>query len=199
MAIFTDKLDPNKPQARKSPEEVRRWLVNKLGVFRTMNPRRVMQDNPEYLRTSIRPGYMYLYAYNPKHRATLPFYDRFPLVFPFRAVKGGFIGINMHYLPPILRARLMDLLYRELSDTRYDENTRLRLTYAKLVKMSSMKIFEPCVKRYLYSQLQTKFLLIPANEWDYALFMPFERFESQGKRINKNIVFNDSRGQIYGV
>jgi hypothetical protein len=199
MAIFLDKLESNRPEKKRSTEEIRRWLINKLGVFRSINPRYVMRDNPEYLKTTIRPGYMYMYAYDPKYKDTLPFYDRIPLVFPFKAVKGGFIGINLHYLNPILSAKLMDSLYKEISDTRYDENTRLRITYAKLSALAGTKLFEPCIKRYLYSHMQTKFLLIPANEWDYALFMPFERFETKGGRINKNVVFKDSLGKIYGV
>lgn len=198
MAIFADKLDPGRTQSERSPDEIRKWLVNKLGEFRNANPRTVMRDNPEYLRTTVRPGFMYLYAYNPKYRDTLPYYDRFPLVFPFRAVKGGFFGINLHYLPPVLRAKLMDALYDTVTDQRYDENTKLRLSYAILNGASKFRYFEPCIKRYLYSQMQTKYLLIPANEWDYALFVPFERFETQGSRINKDIVFRDSRKKIYG-
>ncbi len=93
----------------------------------------------------------------------------------------------------------MDALYSKISDQRYDEKTKLRISYSILNSMGSIKYFEPCIKRYLYSQLQTKFLLIPANEWDYALFMPFDRFETNGSRINKDIVHKDSRKKIYGV
>jgi hypothetical protein len=199
MAIFTDKLDPGRTTEKRTAEQIRKWMVNKLGDFRNMPATAVMRDNPQYLKTSIRPGYMYLYMYNPKHKDTLPFYDRFPLVFPFKAVEGGFMGINLHYLPPILRARLMDALYDKVSNKKYDETTRLRISYEILNGASRYRYFRPCIKRYLYSHLQTKFLLIPANEWDYALFIPFERFEKQGSRINKEIVFKDSRSRINGV
>jgi hypothetical protein len=199
MAIFTDKLDPGRTTEKRTAEQIRKWMVNKLGDFRNMPATLIMRDNPQYLKTSIRPGYMYLYMYNPKHKDTLPFYDRFPLVFPFKAVEGGFMGINLHYLPPILRARLMDALYDKVSNKNYDETTRLRISYEILNGASRYRYFRPCIKRYLYSHLQTKFLLIPANEWDYALFIPFERFEKQGARINKEIVFRDSRSKINGV
>ena len=199
MAIFTDKLDPGRTGEKRTAEDIRKWMIGKLGQFRNMPATTVMRDNPQYLKTTIRPGYMYLYMYNPKHKATLPFYDRYPLVFPFKAVEGGFLGINLHYLPPILRARLMDALYDRVSNKKYDETTRLKISYEILNSASRYRYFEPCIKRYLYSHLQTKFLLIPANEWDYALFIPFERFEKQGMRINKEIVFRDSRTKINGV
>ena len=64
-------------------------------------------------------GNMYLFSYDPKTKETLPYYDRFPLIIPFRpsVVSGkagsgpGFYGLNLHYIPPRLRARLMDALY----------------------------------------------------------------------------------------
>jgi hypothetical protein len=51
----------------------------------------------------FRMGNMYLFSYDPKHKDTLPYYDRFPLIFPINKAKGGFLGITMHYLTPILR------------------------------------------------------------------------------------------------
>ena len=39
----------------------------------------------------IEPGMMYTFAYDPKHKATLPYYDRFPLIFPINKTKGGFM------------------------------------------------------------------------------------------------------------
>ena len=46
--------------------------------------------------------------YNPKHKATLPYYDLFPLVLPIQKLSDGFIGINFHYLYPKDRAILLD-------------------------------------------------------------------------------------------
>ena len=42
---------------------------------------------------------LHFFKYNPKLRATLPYYDMFPLVMPIQAAPGGFLGINFHYLP----------------------------------------------------------------------------------------------------
>ena len=70
--------------------------------------------------------YLYMYMYDPKLKATLPYYDRFPLVFPFSKTPDGFIGLNMHYLPYQLRMVLLDRLLTFRTNARMDETTRLR-------------------------------------------------------------------------
>ena len=137
-------------------------------------------------------GSMYMYGYTAKTRDKLPYYDRLPLIFPYRKVKGGFYGLNMHYLPLPLRANLMDALYETTSNKQYDETTRLRINYEILSKAAKFKEFKPCIKRYLTSQVQTRFMYIYPSEWDIALFLPTERFVGASKAT----VFADSRRQI---
>ncbi len=48
-------------------------------------------------KATIRPKYgvMNLFGYDPKHKATLPYYDRFPLILPLDPAKGGFIWLKL--------------------------------------------------------------------------------------------------------
>jgi hypothetical protein len=140
----------------------------------------------------VRVGHMYHFFYDPKTKADLPYYDRFPLIFMVGPAKGGFYGINLHYLPPKLRATLMDNLYRIASDRRYDQNTKLRISYDVLKGASKYRYFKPTFKHYLNSNVQSKFIKIDSAEWDIALFLPTERFEKAGK----SKVFADSRKMI---
>ena len=64
---------------------------------------------------------MFMFIYDPKHKDTLPFYDTFPLVFPIEIYSDSFLGINLHYLPPVLRAKLMDALYTTANNNKYNE------------------------------------------------------------------------------
>ena len=57
------------------------------------------------------PGKMYFFQYYPKYEKTLKYWDAFPLIFPIEKYNNGFLGLNMHYLPHDLRAKLMDALY----------------------------------------------------------------------------------------
>ncbi len=139
-------------------------------------------------------GEMYFFKYDPKTKADMPYYDTFPLVFPINKAKGGFMGLNMHYLPPQLRAQLMDALYGLASDDRYNEDTKLQLSYEVLAKAGQFKAFKPCIKRYLTKHVQSRFIKIEASEWDIALFLPVSQFQKKGART----VWADSRKIISG-
>lgn len=169
------------------------WLREQAMSIRSVNnPRSVISRNPERLVTNIMTGRMYLFMYDPATKDTLPYYDRFPLIFPFRKVTGGFYGINMHYLPHMLRARLMDSLYSLANNDKNDDTTRLIMSYRILNRAARFRFFKPCVKHYLNSQLQSRFLWIPADQWNTALFLPLERFVG----ATRQQVFNDSRRMV---
>jgi hypothetical protein len=127
-------------------------------------------------------GRLYMFLYKPKMKEELPYYDRFPLVFPFRRVAGGFYGLNMHYLPPKYRALLMDQLYNTLNNTAFDETTRLRITYKLLNGAAKYRWFKPCVKHYLTPYMQSSLIYIEPTEWNLALFVPSEQFRKDNKR-----------------
>ena len=69
-------------------------------------------------------GVMNLFGYDPKLKATLPYYDTFPLIFPIDFAKGGFYGINFHYLQPGARVNFLRQLSKYSSDKNYDKKTR---------------------------------------------------------------------------
>jgi hypothetical protein len=127
-------------------------------------------------------GRLYMFLYKPKMKEELPYYDRFPLVFPIRRVAGGFYGLNMHYLPPKYRALLMDQLYNTLNNTAFDETTRLRITYKLLNGTAKYRWFRPCVKHYLTPHMQSSLIYIEPTEWNLALFVPSEQFRKDNKR-----------------
>jgi hypothetical protein len=135
---------------------------------------------------------MYMFYYDAKHKETLPYFDRFPMIFPYKKVKGGFMGINMHYLPHVLRAKLMDSLYDIASNDKYDETTKLRISYNVLNSAAKYKWFKPCIKHYLTSQVRSRFIYVYPAEWDIALFLPLERFDG----ATKSQVWKDSKKLI---
>jgi hypothetical protein len=190
--LFSEALT-NARDPVKATDNARMWLREQSQTVRTVSdPKKIINKQPDRLVTNITVGRMYLFMYNPKMKDELPYYDRFPLIFPFRRVQGGFYGINMHYLPHMLRARLMDNLYALANNDKYDDTTKLRLSYSLLHRTSKLRFFEPCVKRYLNSHVQTRFLWVPADQWETALFLPLERFVG----ATKQQVWQDSRRKI---
>jgi hypothetical protein len=154
----------------------------------------IKEMGKERARGRFELGNMYMFNYDPKHKATLPYYDRFPLIFPINRAKGGFMGINMHYLPPVLRAKLMDALYETSNNKYYDETTKLKLSYQTLAGATKFKEFKPCIKHYLTGQLRSRLIYISPTEWDVALFLPTARFVG----ATQAQVFKDSRKIIRG-
>jgi hypothetical protein len=149
-----------------------------------VNPNALMREDRSAFVTVPMIGQMYLFAYDPKTKDKLPYYDSYPLVIPFDTVRtggragkeDGFMGLNMHYLPLRLRARLMDALYTVISDENYDERTHLQISYKMLKSVSRYRFYEPCVKKYLFSHVRTRYYRIDPKSWDIALFMPLHRF-----------------------
>lgn len=194
MAIIFDDLLTKGVRAGQIParsSSAREWYRDRAKSTRT-SPERLIRQDKARLANRIAIGRMYHFFYDPKHKATLPYYDRFPLIFPYKKVKGGFMGINMHYLPLRLRAKLMDALYDLANNDRYDEKTKLRISYDILNGASAYKYFKPCVKHYLSGHVKSRFLEIYSSEWDIALFLPTESFE----KASKVRIHQDSRKMI---
>ena len=124
-------------------------------------------------KATIRPRYgvMNLFGYDPKLKQVLPLYDRFPLIFPIEPAKGGFYGINFHYLQPGARVAFLRQLSRFATDKNYDKNTRYNIGEL------SGRYFKKTIKRYLFSQVRTSFLNITADEMAISIFLPVARFE----------------------
>jgi len=171
---------------RDQAKQVRRSDVQETRLIREMGSDRY--------ESRFRLGHMYMFLYDPKHKDTLPYYDRFPLIFPINKAKGGFLGINMHYLPLQLRAKLMDALYDNVTNDRFDETTRLRASYRTLSAASKFKEFKPTVKHYLADHVRSRLVYVNPTEWDIALWLPTERFVGS----SKTQVWEDSRKIIRG-
>ena len=199
MATLFDEILTKGVRAGQIPartQKARDWYRETASEYKNVRENQLFGKKSDKERMMSQPlvGGMYMMEYVAKGRATLPYYDRLPLIFPYKKVKGGFFGLNMHYLPLDVRAGLMDALYDTANNRKYDETTRLKISYQILDKAAKYRDFKPCVKRYLTSQISSKFLYIYPSEWDIALFLPTERFVG----ASKSSVFADSRKAIRG-
>jgi hypothetical protein len=165
----------------------RNWLRAKV---KDLNPStRALMGDRDRLKNNSTIGKMYFYFYDPKTKDTLPYYDRFPLVIPIESYKDGFLGLNLHYIHPKQRLILLDKLSETATNNNFDSKTKLRVSYSYLAGASRAFEATPCIKRYLYSHIQSRFLEISADEWDIAAMLPVETFV--GATTSK--VYADSR------
>lgn len=151
------------------------WFRKKASQLRNVNRREIMRDEQIALRNRPKTGAfgnMYMYYYDAKHKDTLPYYDAFPLVIPMGPAKGGFYGMNLHYLPPVLRAKALDAL---LGNGGVPE-----------------KFIRPTIHRYLFSQVKSRFALVDKPEWEVATFLP----TADWRNATSSVVYKDSRKKM---
>ena len=189
MAKLLDRIKTSLAKEGLTPRTnaSRAWLRAKVKDLKPTSSA-LMKDRDRLKNTSM-IGKMYFYFYDPKTKDTMPYYDRFPLVIPIEKYNDGFLGLNLHYIHPKHRMILLDKLSDTISNDTYDEKTKLKINYRYLAAAS--KIFEanPCIKRYLFTQIESRFLEITADEWDIAAMLPLESFV--GATTSK--VYADSR------
>ena len=165
----------------------RAWLRAKVKDLKPTSSG-LMTDR-QRLKNKSMIGRMYFYFYDPKTKDSMPYYDRFPLVIPIERYNDGFLGLNLHYIHPKNRMILLDKLSDTTSNDTYDENTKLKINYRYLAAASRVFEATPCIKRYLFTQIESRFLEITADEWDIAALLPVESFV--GASTSK--VYADSR------
>lgn len=167
------------------------WFRNKAkemskgGISRTP----LLKDRTRKSPKKLLIGKMFLYEYDPKHKKTLPYYDRFPLIFMVGPAKGGFYGINLHYLPLPARAALMDALFTVVSNKKFDEQTKLKISYNILKRSKKFKAYAPCFKHYLTSHIKSNVVSIHSVEWSIAIMLPLQKF----MKASEQKVYADSR------
>lgn len=191
---FTD-LVQKTPHSQEAVKSATQWLQEQAQLVRSVRlPEKILNQPSDRLTNKIEVGRMYLFLYDPKTKDDLPYYDRIPLIFPFQKADGGFYGINLHYLPPMLRAKLMDALHTLANNTTYDDSTKLKISYKILSNAAKFKYFKPCVKHYLNNHVRSRFLWVPANNWNSVLFLPIDRFV----KARREKVWRDSQRMVNG-
>ena len=171
------------------------WFISKINNLRNpvalanqINKEKGRQTNSN--RFVI--GGLYYFYYNAKTAKQLPYWDAFPLVIPLQRYNDGFLGLNLHYLPPRIRAGFMDKLMDRATLNENDDPVKVRISYEILDSTKRYKEFRPCLKRYLYTHIASKILAVQPNEWETAVFLPTHQFQNAKARE----VWDDSIQEI---
>ena len=192
MASLFDKLESEafRKGLQARSKEANDWFAKNVKKLGKLGPN-VLQDDRLRKQAGASPGDMVMYTYNPKHKATLPYYDTFPLAIVVGPAKGGFYAINLHYLPPKVRAIFLDKLNDVASNQKFNATTRFKITYKLLMATKSYKYFKPCFKHYLTENLTSNIMKVNAAEWNIAIFLQTASF----KKAGTGKVWADSRSQ----
>lgn len=184
MSIFSEVFEKNQIDLKTAVTKSRTWFQQQAALIsrQQIAPLRLIRSEPERNVRRIIPGELYLFSYDAKTQDKLPYWDMFPLVFPFRKLKDGFIGLNMHYLPYAFRIRLLDRLMDFKTNKKMDETTRLRYSWGMIDGASRYKLAQPCVHRYLTNHIQSPMKKIDSQDWATAMMLPVERFVGANKQ-----------------
>jgi len=170
-------------------EKSYQWFQNQVKNLTNNTNSESLMKNTKQLETNIIPGNMYLFYYDPKFKDSLPYYDKFPLALPFRTVKNGFYGINLHYMPYMIRFRLLEKLTEYTTDNNLNDDTRIKISWNLLLTFSRYAPIQGSVKHYLLNHVKSRFLKINYPDWLTASQLPIEQFEG----ANKSFVWKEAR------
>ena len=159
------------PRTRQSIE----WFRKKASQLSNISRTRLMQQDEIDLKNRPKTapfGEMYMFFYDAKYKDTLPYYDAFPLIIMMGPAPGGFYGMNLHYLPPTIRAKALDALLGEGE--------------------VPGKFIKPTIHRYLSKQVRSRYARVDKPEWEIATFLPTADF----RNASKAEVYKDSRRKM---
>ena len=163
------------------------WYRNAVAsIADKVTARKLMNQGKLIGRPSI--GRLNMFFYDPKYKKTLPYYDTFPLVLPLEPIKGGFMGMNFHYLPYLLRFRMLERM-QKFADGGLSGKTLMNVNYDGV---KNIPIVKPTIKKYLYGHVRSNFLRIDFDEAALAVYLPVQQF----KKASESQVWKESRGMI---
>lgn len=197
----------NKPASaiRDSFKKSQEWLNDMISVLLGKTNANTTETDDETERRKLafkgvsypEIGKLYLFMYHdPETKDTLPYWDKFPIVIPVEYVqlkKGqGFLGLNLHYLPPNLRAVLLDILIMEYKDSAFDgDERRININYSILKSfLQNVPMAKQCVKKYYISRIapsaysKGKFNEIKPDDWKFAVTLPLHEWVRNPKYNN---------------
>lgn len=137
------------------------------------------------------PGKLYAYMYDAKHKDTLPFWDKFPLIIYLGLGKQGsstlMYGLNLHYIPPKARQQFLEELLKQYANTPTITNkTKLKINWSQVKGFAGA---DKMIKAYLPGHIKGSLIEIKPADWANVVMLPLQSFQSKGKRYSANAVW----------
>ena len=135
------------------------------------------------LTSKIAPGNLYMCRYSPPPEHSLPYYDRFPLIMPYKTGSRMFRAWNFHYLPHQARILFLGHLMK-YADTRsfwtgkpvLKNKTRMQFDGRALKDLAAHPVARPMSHEYRIAHVKTQFKLIEPRHWVLMMLLPTESF-----------------------
>ncbi len=150
---------------RQSLADIRK---KKLGKPTDYEP--LLLDKSRNVGRKLR-GQVLLFRYRPDSKTK--FYDRYPVIIVLEVTGSQIIGLNLHYVPPMDRIKLILLMNSLLYN---QKETNLQKTRLKIFSLLNKKVFAKymgaAINRYTVKNIAGKPKLTTPEEWSYLAFLP---------------------------
>lgn len=147
-----------------------------IGILRMLN-----KNGKLSLPSRVLRGQLLFFKYKPISESFISqnkYYDAYPLVLVTDAYRGGFEGINLHYIEGDERMFLFENILKSMPTLKANEEwrTRVSVDYDKLNASRKFRYYKPCYKRYLWDGLKRRPVVIPFEYWKTMVASETSRF-----------------------
>jgi len=132
-----------------------------------------------------KPGYVYMFRYIPPDKKDMPFYDEYPIILTLQFEGGKVIGINLHYLPPMIRVTMLLLLLKSLVSD--NPNSKIRIDNILRSSLLRKYIFV-LSEEFFFMGIKSKIRHVTPDEFVMLSFLPVHKFRKKQKTQIYSIV-----------
>jgi len=112
----------------------------------------LVHQDQNVIRRRVFPGHLYFFEYKAETES-LPYYDKYPLVYVFKVSGTEFYGANLHYINYKKRQIVIEKLQKDLID-----------------------MPKKIIHKYLNKRCKSLFIDLAKDEWVTSIFLPVEDF-----------------------
>ena len=190
-----------KKSTKQDVEKSREWMklkaktASKENKARRAKRRNNLLGDESRITNKVEIGKLYLFTYDAKLKEELPYWDKSPLSIIFDVTeKGHYLGLNFHYLPPILRAKLLDAILD--LPTYKTKQQRIKMSYDIIRSFAASNLARPCIHSYIPSHIVSNIVEISREEYDFVVMLPLANFHSLTGSSSINRVYSDSKRKM---
>ena len=141
----------------------------------------VQQDGKLSIPNRLFPGQLVFFKYKPVSQSPVSrntYYDSFPLVLVTDVYRGGFDGVNLHFLGNDFRKYLFDSVMRDLPTIKGSQEWRSRILvdYDKLSARKKFRFFKPCYRSYRWKGMKRRPVVVQFDMWEEMVNHTVGRF-----------------------
>lgn len=167
--FFTDFIRNTSERRQVKTNKSLEWYFNKIRILSKVD---ITNRKAFCTVRDISKGGIFSYYYDPKWKDILPVYDKFPLIIPIEMKGDGWLGLNLHYLPPAIRAVIFDDMISE----GVKRKDMIMVSYAWVKKYKKHPVIKKAIKRYLFRHVTSPVVRISEDEWFNVLMLPTHIF-----------------------